>query len=79
MKKNRNISPKAEMESRKESSNQQVVHDTPELSFGSLENKYPVILDEGKTVIYISDIRREIEVKLRYSTRKGRRSFSVFI
>jgi hypothetical protein len=79
MKKNRNISTNIELENRKELSNQQVIIPSSKLSAGSLENKYPVILDGGKTVIYISDRRQEGEIKLRYTLRKGRKSFSAFI
>ena len=36
------------------------------LLMGSLKGKYPVILDDGKTIIYISDESKEAETKLRY-------------
>jgi hypothetical protein len=38
------------------------------LLMGSLKGKYPVILDDGKTIIYISDESKEAETKLRYES-----------
>ena len=39
---------------------------------GSLQNKYPVILDGGKTILFISDKSKEAETILRYEMRKKR-------
>ncbi len=36
------------------------------LLMGSTKGKYPVMLDDGKTIIYISDESKEAETKLRY-------------
>ncbi|MCK9421505.1 MAG: hypothetical protein M0Q38_02800 [Bacteroidales bacterium] len=36
---------------------------------GSITNKYPVILDDGKTIIFIADKNREAEIRLRYKSR----------
>ena len=36
------------------------------LLMGSTRGKYPVILDDGKTVIYISDKSKEAETRLKY-------------
>jgi hypothetical protein len=36
------------------------------LSMGSLKGKFPVIMDDGKTVVYISDETRADEIRLRY-------------
>ena len=33
---------------------------------GSIKEKYPVLLNDGKTVIYISDKSKEEETKLKY-------------
>jgi len=41
-------------------------------SCGSLRGKFPVILDGGKTTIYISDKSREAEIVERYRTRTKR-------
>lgn len=36
---------------------------------GSTKDKYPVVLDGGKTIIYISDKSREKEITERYYNR----------
>ena len=36
------------------------------LLMGSLKGKYPVILDDGKTIVYISDESKADETRLRY-------------
>ena len=36
------------------------------LLMGSIKEKFPVILDDGKTVIYISDISKAEETRLKY-------------
>jgi hypothetical protein len=36
---------------------------------GSTTDKHPIVLDGGKTIIYISDKRRENEVRLKYAMR----------
>jgi hypothetical protein len=41
------------------------------LSSGSVANKFPVLLDDGRTIVFISDKSREREIKLRYALRKG--------
>ena len=40
------------------------------LSSGSVIDKYPVVLDDGRTIVYISDKSREREIRLRYSLKK---------
>ena len=42
----------------------------PEFSTGSLTDMYPVVLDGGRTVIYISDSSKESEIRLKYAMRK---------
>jgi hypothetical protein len=39
---------------------------------GSMEGKYPIVLDGGKTIIFISDKSKEAETILRYEMRKVR-------
>ena len=39
------------------------------LLMGSTTNKYPVVLDGGKTTIYISDKSKEEETRIRYASR----------
>ena len=38
---------------------------------GSLTGKYPIILDGGKTTIFISDKSKESETRNRYELRRG--------
>jgi hypothetical protein len=33
---------------------------------GSTKGKYPVVLDNGRTTIYISDKSKEMEVRMKY-------------
>ncbi|MEI7501228.1 MAG: hypothetical protein WCK84_12380 [Bacteroidota bacterium] len=39
------------------------------LLMGSLIGKYPVVLDGGRTTIYISDKSKEAETRIRYASR----------
>jgi hypothetical protein len=39
----------------------------PEPPTGSLSGMYPVVLDGGRTVIYISDKSKENEIRMKYS------------
>ena len=41
------------------------------LLMGSLIGKYPVVLDGGRTTIYISDKSKEAETRIRYASRPG--------
>jgi len=41
-----------------------------------MENKYPIIIDGGKTIIFITDQRKEIEIRQKYETRKVTKAFS---
>jgi hypothetical protein len=41
------------------------------LSSGSVANKYPVLLDDGRTIVFIADKSREREIRRRYALRKG--------
>ena len=70
MKNIRHITKGDAVDNRMEISNHQDNVPKSKLSSGSLANKYPVILDDGKTVIYIADKRREKEIRLRYGLRK---------
>jgi hypothetical protein len=51
-------------------SNHQDIVPKTKLSSGSVADKYPVLLDDGRTTIYITDKTREREVRLRYALRK---------
>ncbi len=43
------------------------------LSSGSLAGKFPVTLDDGKTIIFISDKSKELETRQRYELRVANR------
>jgi c-di-AMP phosphodiesterase-like protein len=43
------------------------------LLMGSTKGKYPVILDDGKTIIYISDKTKEAETRLKYELLRNSR------
>ena len=58
------------VDNRLEMSNHKVSVPSSKLSSGSVADKFPVLLDDGRTVIYISDKSREREVRLRYALRK---------
>jgi hypothetical protein len=53
------------------------IHQVPvpktKLSYGSVTNKYPVILDGGKTIIFISDKREESRIREKYEQRMSKR------
>lgn len=40
------------------------------LSSGSVADKFPVLLDDGRTVVFITDKSREREIRLRYALKK---------
>ena len=52
-------------------SNRQSRVPKPALSTGSVTDKYAVVLDDGRTVIYINDKSREGEIRSRYALRKS--------
>ena len=58
------------MDNRMAMSNHQEVVPTSKLSSGSVADKYPVMLDDGRTIVYITDKSREREIRLRYGLRK---------
>lgn len=37
---------------------------------GSLTGKYPIILDDGRTIIYINDKSKEDEIRSKYALKK---------
>jgi hypothetical protein len=37
---------------------------------GSITDKYPIILDGGRTIIFISDKSKEAEIRARYEMRR---------
>ena len=40
---------------------------------GSLVGKHPIILDSGRTVIFIADLSKESEIRERYQLRRDSR------
>ncbi|MCX6249573.1 MAG: hypothetical protein NTX61_02365 [Bacteroidetes bacterium] len=38
---------------------------------GSVTGKFPIVLDGGRTVIFISDKSKESETRLKYELRRG--------
>ena len=60
------------IDNRMEVSNRKVAVPKAKLSSGSVADKYPVVLDDGRTIIFITDKSREREIRLRYALmRKG--------
>ncbi len=70
MKNIRHITKGDAVDNRMEISNHQVKVPKSKLSSGSVVDKFPVLLDDGRTVVYISDKSREREIRLRYALRK---------
>ena len=66
MKSIRYISKIDSVENRMGISNRHVIVPVSKLKSGSVAGKYPVTLDDGKTIIFISDKSKETETRLRY-------------
>ena len=66
----RHFRKKDAIDSRLDMSNHQEAVPKTKLSAGSVANKFPVILDDSRTVVYIDDKSREKEIRLRYAMRK---------
>jgi hypothetical protein len=54
------------MESRISLSNNPYKISDERLAFGSINDKYPVVLNDGRTVVYIVDKSKEPEIRLKY-------------
>jgi hypothetical protein len=52
-------------------SNRQAAVPGSKLASGSVVGLYPVILDGGRTTIYISDVSKEAETRKKYELRMG--------
>lgn len=59
------------IDNRMKLSNQKVAISKSKLSMGTIAEKYPVILDDGKTVIYVADKSRERKIRLLNALRQG--------
>jgi hypothetical protein len=70
MKNIRHITKGDAVDNRMELSNHQIKVPKSKLSSGSVADKFPVLLIDGRTVVYISDKSREREIRLRYALRK---------
>jgi hypothetical protein len=70
MKNIRHITKGDAVDNRMEISNHQIAVPKTKLSSGSVADKYPVLLDDGRTVVYIKDKSQEREVRLRYAQAK---------
>ena len=73
MKNIRHITAHDKADNRLGISNHQVSVPKSKLSFGSVADKYPVSLDGGKTIIFISDKNKEPETRQRYELQIGNR------
>ncbi len=58
------------MEFRMYQENQRLKVPESKLSAGSTSGKFPVIMDDGRTTIFISDKNDEEETRMRYELRK---------
>ncbi len=59
------------MTNRMKISNHQARVPKAKLASGSLTGLYPIIMDDGKTIIYISDKSKEGEIRSKYALRYG--------
>jgi len=64
---------KTTLEYRMSLENQRFKVPDSKLLTGSLAGKHPIILDGGKTTIFISDKSKESEIRQRYELRMGNR------
>jgi len=70
MKNIRHIKSGDSFDNRTAISNHQVKVSKSKLSSGSVAEKFPVLLDDGRTIVFIADKSREREIRLRYALRK---------
>lgn len=59
------------LENRKKLNNYRIKGNSIKLLTGSIVDKFPVVLDGGKTIIFISDKSKESETRERYALRRG--------
>lgn len=43
------------------------------LAFGSIDNKHPVVLNDGRTVVFINDKSKEPEIRQKYELLKDKK------
>jgi hypothetical protein len=71
MKNARHITTSDVIDNRLKVSSYQETVPKSKLATGSVVGLFPVVLDGGRTTIYISDIRKEAEIRKKYELRKG--------
>ena len=71
MKHTRPITTNDVIDNRLKMSNHQTAVPKSKLASGSVVGLYPVILDGGRTTIYISDMSKEAETRKKYELRMG--------
>jgi hypothetical protein len=71
MKNTRHITKNDLIDNRLQMSNHQRTVPKLKLASGSVVGLFPVILDGGRTTIYISDVSKEAETRKKYELRKG--------
>jgi hypothetical protein len=71
MKNSRPITTNDVIDNRLSMSNQQGTVPKSKLASGSVVGLYPVILDGGRTIIYVSDASKEAETRKKYELRVG--------
>ena len=59
------------MDNKMAMSNHQGIVPKSKLTAGSIADKFPVLLDDGRTTVFITDKSREREIRLRYALRNG--------
>ncbi len=76
MKNKRQLATNNSIDVRIELSNQQMLIPKSKLFSGSVTSKYPIMLDDGKTIIFITDQSKEAEARQKYEMRKNTKVFS---
>ena len=72
MKTTRDKSASESMDNRMRISNHRIMVPHTKLLTGSVEGKFPVTLDDGKTIIFISDKSKEAETRKKFEIRRKR-------
>ena len=73
MKNNRHGKKCDPIDNRMDISNHQVKVPKSKLSSGSVADKFPILLDDGKTIVFISDKSKESETRKNYELRRDNR------
>ena len=71
MKNARHITTNDVIDNRLKMSNHQGTVPISKLASGSVVGLYPVIIDGGRTIIYVSDVSKEVETRKKYELRMG--------